>query len=91
MKKSLECLLYLGYKFLEMSNDGGRLLGENFGSLQTTETDYRTSKQIKRNKLKSVANKAIQKGNTAKADRINRHNLGKKKWDKRESRLVVIR
>ncbi len=33
-----------------MSNDGGRLLGENFGSLQTTETDYRTSKQIKRNK-----------------------------------------
>ncbi len=69
------------------SNDGGRLLGENFGSLQTTETDYRTSKQIKRNKLKSVANKAIQKGNTAKADRINRQNLGKKKWDKRESRF----
>jgi transposase len=69
------------------SNDGGKLLGDNFGSLQTKETDYRTAKQVKRNKLKSVADKAIQKGDTAKADRINRNNLGKQKWDKRESRF----
>jgi len=69
------------------SNDGARLLGNNFGSLQTKETDYRTAKKVKRNKLKSVADKAIQKGDTAKADRINRNNLGKQKWDKRESRF----
>ncbi|MFM7189371.1 MAG: hypothetical protein ACKOX2_00945 [Microcystaceae cyanobacterium] len=69
------------------SNDGARFIGSDFGSLQTNETDYRTAKQIKRNKLKSIADKAIQKGDTAKADRINRHNLGKKKWDKRESRF----
>jgi len=69
------------------SNDGARFIGTNFGSLQTQETDYRTAKQVKRNKLKSVAEKAIKKGDTAKADRIKRNNLGKKKWDAREARF----
>ncbi|MDB9467125.1 addiction module component, partial [Dolichospermum circinale CS-1225] len=32
------------------SNDGARFLGNNFGKIQTEETDYRTAKQVKRNK-----------------------------------------
>ncbi len=69
------------------NNDGARFIGTNFGALQTKETDYRTAKQVKRNKLKSVAEKAIKKSDTAKADRIKRNNLGRKKWDSRESRF----
>jgi transposase len=67
------------------SNDGARFLGNDFGTIQTAETDYRTAKQIKRNKLQSVANKAISRGDTARADRINRNNLGRIKWDNREA------
>jgi transposase len=67
------------------SNDGARFFGKNFGDVQTKETDYRTEKQIKRNKLKSVSNKAILKGNSARADRIKRNNLGRKKWNNREN------
>ncbi|MBW4668472.1 MAG: transposase [Cyanomargarita calcarea GSE-NOS-MK-12-04C] len=67
------------------SNDSARFLGNDFGKIQTNETDYRTAKQIKRNKLKSVADKAIIRGDSAKADRIKRNNLGKIKWDNREA------
>jgi transposase len=67
------------------SNDGARFLGNNFGTIQTKETDYRTAKLVLRNKLKSVADKAILRGDTARADRIKRNNLGKIKWDNRES------
>ena len=67
------------------SNDGARFIGENFGSIQTAETDYRTAKQVKRNKILSVANKANLAGNSAKADRIKRNNLGRQKWNIRES------
>ncbi|WP_035368317.1 hypothetical protein, partial [Dolichospermum circinale] len=67
------------------SNDGARFLGNNFGKIQTEETDYRTAKQVKRNKIKSVFDKSIAKGNSAKADRIKRNNLGKIKWNNRET------
>ncbi|AFW96709.1 IS607 family transposase [Anabaena sp. 90] len=67
------------------SNDGARFLGNNFGKIQTEETDYRTAKQVKRNKIRSVFNKSIAKGNSAKADRIKRNNLGKIKWNNRET------
>lgn len=67
------------------SNDGARFLGSDFGTVQTKETDFRTAKQVKRNKLKSIASKAVTKGNSAKLDRINRNNLGKIKWDNRET------
>ncbi len=66
------------------SNDGARFIGENFGQLQTTETDYRTAKQVKRNKIRAVVNRAIAKGNSASSDRIVRNNLGKQKWNTRE-------
>jgi hypothetical protein len=63
-----------------------------FGSIvrtqiRTEETDYRTAKQVKRNKIKSVFDKSIAKGNGAKADRIKRNNLGKIKWNNRETSL----
>jgi transposase len=66
------------------SNDGAKFIGENFGRVQTEETDYRTAKQVKRNKLRAIAKKAILTGNSAKADRIERNNLGKRKWNNRE-------
>ena len=63
------------------SNDGARFLGTNFGTTQTFETDYRTAKQIKRNKLRAIAAKS----NPDKAERIERQNLGKVKWERREN------
>ncbi|MEH2318696.1 hypothetical protein [Nostoc sp.] len=67
------------------SNDGARFIGTDFGRIQNKESDYRAYKQVKRNKIRSVANKAMEKGNSAKADRINRNNLGHIKWDSREA------
>lgn len=69
------------------SNDGGRLLGQNFGAIQTAETDYRTIKGSKRQKLWALARKAKASGDNAKADRIQQNNLGKIKWDRRELRF----
>ena len=66
------------------SNDGAKFIGKNSGSIQTKETDCRTAKQVKSNTLRSIAKKAIQKGDSAKADRIERNNLGKQKWNNRE-------
>jgi hypothetical protein len=37
-------------------------LGNNFGKIQTEETDYRTAKQVERHKIKSVFDKSIAKG-----------------------------
>ncbi|MFN6098227.1 MAG: addiction module component, partial [Dolichospermum sp.] len=67
------------------SKDGARFLGNNFCKIQTEETDYITAKQVKRKKIKSVFDKSIAKGNSAKADRIKRNNLGKIKWNNRET------
>ena len=67
------------------SNDDARFIGTDFGKLQTTESDYRKEKGVKRNKIRSIAEKAIKKGNSAKADRIKRNNLGRIKWNSRES------
>jgi hypothetical protein len=66
------------------SNDGARFIGADFGKLQTTESDYRKEKGVLRNKIRSIAQKAIKKGNSAKADRIKRNNLGRVKWNNRE-------
>jgi len=67
------------------SNDGARFIGKEFGKLQTTESDYRNQKGVRRNKIRSVAKKAIEKGKLALADRINKNNLGRVKWNQRES------
>ena len=66
-------------------NDGARFLGEDFGQQQTYVSDYRNQKGKRRNKIRSIANKARVKGNQAKAERITRNNLGRIKWNQRES------
>ena len=60
-------------------------MGENFGKLQSSESDYRNQKGKIRNKIRSIANKAAKKGNHAKAERITKNNLGRIKWNQRES------
>ena len=70
--------------YVTSSNDEARFIGTDFGKLQTTESDYRKEKGVRRNKIRSIAQKAIKKGNSAKADRINRNNLGFVKWNNRE-------
>jgi hypothetical protein len=66
------------------SNDNARFIGTHFGKMQTTESDYRSQKGVKRNRIRSVSLKAIIKGNSAKADKIKRNNLGRLKWNNRE-------
>lgn len=66
------------------TNDGARFIGESFGKIQTLESDKRCAKGRKRNLIRSIANKAVLKGNSAKADRITRNNLGRVKWNNRE-------
>lgn len=67
------------------TSDGARFLGTDFGTLQTKESDYRKDKGVKRNKIRSIAEKAKKKGNHAKAERIAKNNLGKIKWNQREA------
>ncbi len=67
------------------SNDDARFIGTGFGKLQTTESDYRKEKGVRRNKIRSIAEKALKKGNSASSDRIKRNNLGRVKWNNREA------
>ncbi|MBR8840845.1 MAG: addiction module component, partial [Stigonema ocellatum SAG 48.90 = DSM 106950] len=67
------------------TNDGARFIGEDFGALQTKESDYRTQKGARRNKIRSIAFKATEKGNHTLAERITKNNLGRVKWNQRES------
>ncbi|MHC5825646.1 MAG: zinc ribbon domain-containing protein, partial [Nostoc sp.] len=66
------------------SNDNARFIGGDFGKLQTSESDYRKELGVKRNKIRSIFNKTIAKGDSAKSDRIKRNNLGRVKWNARE-------
>ncbi len=67
------------------TKDGSRFLGQDFGSIQTKENDERTQKAAKRNKLRSIAKKAKEKGKHDLAERIAKNNLGKIKWNRREA------
>ena len=67
------------------SNDGARFIGKNFGSLQTAEADRRNEKGKRRNKIRAIAAKAKAKGNHTKAERIKKNNLGRIKWNSRET------
>lgn len=71
--------------YVTSSNDEARFIATDFGKLQTIESDYRKEKGIKRNKIRSIAEEALKKGNSAKADRIKRNNLGRVKWNNREA------
>lgn len=67
------------------SNDGARFIGSDFGSRQTNEVDYRHEKGKRRHKIRAIAAKAKAQGNHTKALRIKNHNLGRIKWNSRES------
>ncbi len=67
------------------SNDGAKFIGIEFGKLQTQSASYRNQKGTKRNKIRSIANKASEKGNHVKAERITKNNLGRIKWNQREN------
>jgi len=67
------------------TNDGARFIGQDFGAIQTLESDYRNKKGIKRNKIRSLVEKAKKKGDYAKAERIINNNLGRIKWNLRET------
>lgn len=73
-----------GYSEVFVDNEG-QFYGTSFGDIQATESEYRNSKQKKRNKLRSIASEARASGNNALAHRIITHNLGRKKWNRRET------
>jgi len=67
------------------TSDNARFLGQNFGEIQTLESDYRNKKGIRRNKIRALVEKARNKGDYAKAERIINNNLGRIKWNQRET------
>jgi IS605 OrfB family transposase len=64
-----------GYTEVLTDSDGVHH-GPELGRLLTRESDRRKTKNARRAKLRSVAEKAIARGEHAKAARIARHNLG---------------
>lgn len=67
------------------TNDGARFIGKDFGEVQTKESDFRSQKGKKRNKIRGVVERAKKKGDYAKAERIINNNLGRIKWNDREA------
>ncbi|KUO16678.1 zinc ribbon domain-containing protein [Streptomyces dysideae] len=57
--------------------------GQELGGLLRTESDFHKAKNARRAKIQAVAEKARAVGNSAKADRITRNNLGTKKRNRR--------
>ncbi|MCE2468835.1 MAG: hypothetical protein J4G06_12595, partial [Caldilineaceae bacterium] len=60
--------------------------GEGLGDLLAEESDARKVKGQPRNKLRDLEEKHRDKGHTRKADHIRQHNLGHRKWDRRQVR-----
>jgi IS605 OrfB family transposase len=67
------------------ADSDGIFHGEGLGKILSSETDSLNKKYQKRNKIGAVLKKLKQK-NPKKAKRIIRHNLGRKKLDRRKSR-----
>ncbi|WP_207954292.1 zinc ribbon domain-containing protein [Saccharopolyspora elongata] len=76
--------MYTALKVLTDSD--GQHHGTELGALLTCESDYRKVKNARRAKIRSVAEKAREAGDHAKADRIVGNNLGTVKRDRRSSR-----
>ncbi|MFC0109273.1 zinc ribbon domain-containing protein [Kibdelosporangium aridum] len=69
-----------------LTDSDGQHHGTELGELLTSESDHRKIKNARRAKIRSVAEKARDAGQHAKADRITRNNLGTRKRDRRSSR-----
>jgi IS605 OrfB family transposase len=63
----------------------GEFYGKGFGEVLSKESDSLNKKYQRRNKIKAVLDKVKQK-NPKKARRIKRHNLGRKKLNRRKQR-----
>ncbi|SCF94860.1 zinc ribbon domain-containing protein [Streptomyces sp. Ncost-T10-10d] len=66
-----------------LTDSDGRHHGTQLGDLLTSESDHRKVKNARRAKIRSVAEKAEQRGDHAKARRIRDNNLGAIKRDRR--------
>lgn len=62
--------------------------GEGLGRLLIAESDHRKAKNQRRSKLRAVAEKARERGDHAKAERIRKHNLGTLKREHRTARFM---
>lgn len=68
-----------------LTDADGQHHGQELGKLLTSESDHRKVKNARRAKLRSVAEKAEQGGDTGKAQRIRGNNLGTLKRDRRSN------
>ena len=71
-----------GYTEAFTDSDGDHH-GQNFGKVMTQYSDKVSATGKQRNKLHALEKKHHEAGRTAKADRIKKHNLGRKKIDAR--------
>ena len=74
-----------GYTEVLVDSDGDHH-GDGLGKLLSSESDYLKTKYQRRNMLKAIRDKALEQGDTAKADRIEKQNLGRKKLDHRSEK-----
>ena len=74
-----------GYTEAYADSEGERH-GEGLGDLLAAESDARKVKGGRRNQLRAVEKKHREAGRIQKADNIRRHNLGNRKWDRRQQK-----
>lgn len=68
-----------------LTDSDGRHHGTRLGDMLTSESDHRKVKNARRAKIRSIAEKAEQRGDLAKARRIRDNNLGTLKRDRRSA------
>jgi IS605 OrfB family transposase len=80
---SREIAIDKGYTEAFVDSEGD-FQGKGLGEVLSKESDYLKKKYQRRNKIKAVLNKVEQK-NPKKAKRINKHNLGRNKLNRRKN------
>ena len=68
------------------TDSDGERHGRGLGDLPAAESDARKGKGQRRNRMRDLERKHREAGNVQKADNILRHNLGNRKWDRRQQR-----
>ena len=77
--------IYVGYKdALTLSN--GHIYGKGLENLVTPETERLNAKNRERSKVRMFSERQAEAGEYAKAERIVKNNLGKKKYEAQKSR-----
>jgi IS605 OrfB family transposase len=78
------CGIDKGYTEVFVDSEG-EFYGKGFGEVLSKESDFLKKKYQRRNKIKAVLDKVKQK-NPKKARRIKKHNLGRKKLNRRKQK-----